>query len=136
MIRKPLLCEGPAIADIPSASPPQVIKPEVPKTESKFLPHGLLFAPLHADPRWPHFSAIYRNFTSGFGLDKGFSGNFGETFSIYRNKAPFGGEWDFGVQGGVFSIFDAGKESIDLINADRTQEVLAVIERLDAGAYV
>jgi uncharacterized protein (DUF2384 family) len=29
-----------------------------------------------------------------------------------------------------------GQRAIDLINADRTEEVLAVIERLDAGAYV
>jgi hypothetical protein len=77
-----------------------------------------LFSPFHADPRWPHFSALYRNFTAGLNLSGVFSGNFGETFSIYRNKAPFGGEWDFGVQGGVFSIFDVSKQSIDLINAD------------------
>lgn len=29
-----------------------------------------------------------------------------------------------------------GERAIDLINADRTQDVLAVIERLDAGAYI
>ena len=29
-----------------------------------------------------------------------------------------------------------GERAIDLINADRTQDVLAVIERIDAGAYV
>lgn len=29
-----------------------------------------------------------------------------------------------------------GERAIDLINSDRTEEVLAVIERLDAGAYV
>jgi uncharacterized protein (DUF2384 family) len=29
-----------------------------------------------------------------------------------------------------------GKRAIDLINSGRTEEVLAVIERLDAGAYV
>jgi transcriptional regulator with XRE-family HTH domain len=29
-----------------------------------------------------------------------------------------------------------GERAIDLINADRTEEVLAVIERLDAGAYI
>jgi transcriptional regulator with XRE-family HTH domain len=29
-----------------------------------------------------------------------------------------------------------GERAIDLINADRTEEVLAVIDRLDAGAYV
>ncbi len=83
-----------------------------------WLPRGLLFSPLHADPRWPHFSAIYRHYTAGLGLSSVFSGNFGETFSIYRNKATFGGEWDFGIQGGVFSIFDVSKQSVDLWNAD------------------
>jgi transcriptional regulator with XRE-family HTH domain len=29
-----------------------------------------------------------------------------------------------------------GERAIDLINADRTEEVLAVIERLDAGAFI
>src|SRR5215207_2147352 len=29
-----------------------------------------------------------------------------------------------------------GERAIDLINNDRTEEVLAVIERLDAGAYI
>ncbi len=29
-----------------------------------------------------------------------------------------------------------GERAIDLINQDRTEEVLAVIERLDAGAFV
>lgn len=52
------------------------------------------------------------------GVEGVFSGNFGETFSIYRNKGPFGGVWDFGVQAGVFSIFDVSRKSIDLINAD------------------
>jgi transcriptional regulator with XRE-family HTH domain len=30
----------------------------------------------------------------------------------------------------------SGERAIDLINADRTTEVLAVIERLDAGAFI
>jgi len=29
-----------------------------------------------------------------------------------------------------------GERAIDLINSDRTEEVLAVIERLDAGAFI
>lgn len=29
-----------------------------------------------------------------------------------------------------------GERAIDLINGGRTEEVLAVIERLDAGAYI
>src|SRR5690349_24764424 len=43
----------------PQASPPpqRGVLVDIPETESSFLPRGLLFAPLHADPRWPHFSA-------------------------------------------------------------------------------
>ena len=97
---------------------PSAIQTSIQEPQPKWLPRNLLFSPLHADPRWPHFGASYRGFTQGLNLSKVFAGNFGETFSIYRNKALFGGEWDFGVQAGVFSIFDVGSASIDLINAD------------------
>jgi opacity protein-like surface antigen len=90
----------------------------IPEPQSKWLPRGLLFSPLHADPRWPQFGAGYRHFTQGLNLDHVFAGNFGETFSLYRDKAPFGGEWDLGIQAGVFSIFDISSASIDLVNAD------------------
>lgn len=100
---------------LPSASAVQV---NIHEPQSKWLPHGFLFSPLHADPRWPHFGASYREFTQGLNLSRVFAANFGETFSIYRNKAPFDGEWDFGVQAGVFSIFDVSTASIDLVNAD------------------
>ncbi len=97
----------------------------IPGPGPKWLPRGLLFSPLHADPRWPRFSADFRQYTSGADLTGVFAGNFGETFSIYRNKGPFGGEWEFGVQAGVFSIFDVARRSIDLVNADYTVGVLA-----------
>jgi hypothetical protein len=73
---------------------------------------------MHADPRWAQFGAAYREFTKGLNLSGTFAANFGETFSIYRNRAPFGGEWEFGIQAGVFSIFDVSSASIDLVNAD------------------
>lgn len=85
---------------------------------SKWMPHGLLFDPLHADLRWPRFSAAYRSFSTGLDVSEGFAGNFGETFALYRNKAPFSGEWELGVQAGLFSLLDFGKQSIDLVNAD------------------
>ena len=113
--------EGPTAAEVREEGVQESedgVRTAIPGPQPKWLPRGLLFSPFHADPRWPHFSALYRNFTSGLNLSGVFSGNFGETFSIYRNKAAFGGEWDFGVQGGVFSIFDVSKQSIDLINAD------------------
>ena len=57
--------QGPAVAAVPASSPPETIKQELTEIESKFLPHGLLFAPFHADPRWPHFSIAYRSISSG-----------------------------------------------------------------------
>ncbi|MEP6891290.1 MAG: DUF1207 domain-containing protein, partial [Nitrospirota bacterium] len=55
--------------------------------ESKFHPHGFLFAPLHADPRWPHFSLAYRSISQGVGPDNTGAANFGETFALYRDAA-------------------------------------------------
>ena len=85
---------------------------------SKWMPHGLLFDPLHADLRWPRFSAAYRSFSTGLDVSQGFAGNFGETFALYRNKAPFSGEWEVGVQAGLFSLLDFSKQSVELVNAD------------------
>ena len=85
---------------------------------SKWLPRGSLFAPLHADPRWPHFFASYRQYTKGMNQDGLFSANFGETFAIYRDKAPFDGEWEFGIQAGAFSLFNVNTESTQLVNVD------------------
>jgi len=106
-------------ADSPAASPGEdAVQTTIPTAGPKWLPHGALFAPLHADPRWPHFGGAYRQFTEGLGLSGTFAADFGETFAIYRNKAFLDGEWELGIQAGVFSIFDVSAESIDLVNAD------------------
>lgn len=116
--------EGPVAVDFPASSPPQVVKQEVPKSESKFLPRGLLFAPLHADPRWPHFSIAYRRISAGAEPKKTGSANFGETFALYRNAAPLDGQWEIAFQGGVFSVFNMNTSSKDLVNADYTAGLL------------
>lgn len=92
-----------------------------PEPESKFLPRGLLFDPLHADPRWPHFGASYHWLSSG----RQFASSFGESFAFYRNAAPFHGQWELGMQAGVFGVFDTQRSSIDLINADYNVGLLA-----------
>lgn len=51
------------------------IKPELPA----FLPSGLLFYPLLADPRWPHFSGSYQNYIGNNQLKDVGAPNFGET---------------------------------------------------------
>jgi hypothetical protein len=105
-------------------SPPTSQEPA--KPESKFLPHGLLVAPFHADPRWPHFSMASRQVTLGQEPGNTGSANFGETFALYRNAAPLDGQWEIALQAGVFSIFNmsAPSGSKDLVNADYTLGLL------------
>ncbi|CAE6727761.1 MAG: DUF1207 domain-containing protein [Nitrospira sp.] len=97
------------------------VRAVTPESHSKFLPRGLLVEPLHADPRWPHFGAAYHALSSG----REFASAFGESFAVYRNAAPFKGEWELGIQAGVFGVFDTERRSIDLINADYTIGVVA-----------
>lgn len=87
-------------------------------TETSFLPQGYLFDQLSADPRWPHFSVAYQYYINDKELGSTGTANFGETFTLYRDHVPFGGLWEFGLQGGVFSLFDLARDSKDLINAD------------------
>jgi hypothetical protein len=37
---------------------------------------------------------------------------------LYRGNGPFAGQWETGLQAGVFSIFDLDSSSFDLVNAD------------------
>ncbi len=110
---------------IPKTPPSDAITQKIPEPESKFLPNGLLFDPLHADPRWPQFSVAYRHISEGSEPSKTGSANFGETFAIYRDAAPFDGQWEIAFQGGVFSVFNLGASSKDLVNADYTAGLLA-----------
>ncbi len=83
-----------------------------------FLPDDHLFLPLMADPRWPHFSAAYQRYVDNDDLGNVGSTSFGESFVIYRFKGPWNSTMEFGIQAGVFAIFDLDAESLDLINAD------------------
>ena len=107
--------------EVRSASRPGVVQAVTPESQSKFLPRGLLVDPFHADLRWPHFGAAYHSLSSGHE----FASAFGESFAVYRDAAPFQGEWELGIQAGVFGVFDTDKRSIDLINADYTFGIVA-----------
>jgi hypothetical protein len=121
-----LLGKGKVLASAPGERPllgtpqrnGQTVETGTVAADSTFLPQGYLFEQLSADPRWPHFSVGYQYYISDKELGSTGTANFGETFTLYRNRVPFGGLWEFGVQGGVFSFFDLTKESKDLINAD------------------
>jgi uncharacterized protein DUF1207 len=81
------------------------------------LPGGQLFRPFIADPRWPHFAASYQYYLNEPGITHVGAVSFGETFTLYRDRLGRGW-WEFGVQAGVFAVFDVAAQSKDLINAD------------------
>jgi hypothetical protein len=101
----------------PTPSGP-AIEVEVPRRGIEFLPKGYLFAPLIADPRWPHFSISYQRFPDDPQLGNVIAVSLGETFSLLRINTLSAGAWELGLQAGVFSIFDLDGPSSDLINAD------------------
>ena len=85
--------------------------------EVGLLPGSLLFKPLIADPRWPHFSAAWQHYFGDPQLKDAAAVSFGESFAFYRTKlGPTW--WEIGLQAGVFAIFDLNAPSFDLVNAD------------------
>lgn len=87
------------------------------RPSSVWLPRDKLFLPLLADPRWPHFSLSYLRSVGHAQFKDVASTNFGETFPIYRGDLPVG-QWEVGIQAGVFAIFDIDTPSRNLQNAD------------------
>lgn len=108
----------------PPREPPAVTaagKPTAKPPATGFLPTDHLFRPLIADPRWPHFSAAYRHYVTTPASKDVLAVSFGETVPLYRDTIGTEGrwgQWETGVQGGVFSIFDLDSSSFDLINTD------------------
>jgi hypothetical protein len=116
--------EGKMATDVSELTP---ISKEPTKLVSNFLPRDLLVAPFHADPRWPHFSILARRVGQGQEPRETGSANFGETWSLYRDAIPSGGQWEIAIQSAVFSMFNlaAPSRSKDLVNADYTVGLLS-----------
>ena len=119
---------APAPAPAPAPVPAPVPADPAPETESTpprvladwqtgLLPGGTLFKPLIADPRWPHFAAAYQQYLRDPSLRDVAAVSFGETFALIRERF-WNSWWEFGIQAGVFAIFDLDAFSKDLINAD------------------
>lgn len=111
----PLAVESPPVAQ---TQPPAAQPPKLPPDEQVgLLPGGVIFKPLIADPRWPHFSAAWQHYFGDPQFSNQGAVSFGESFAIYRAKLgpTF---WEIGLQAGVFSVFDLNSASFDLVNAD------------------
>ena len=102
------------------------------------LPTGHLFKPLLADPRWAHFSAVFRNYV-GDELDgnNNASVSFGETLPFYRGTVgALDLQWEVGLQAGVFSEFNLDSVSSDLINSDFIASAYTSLRRGPGSAFI
>jgi hypothetical protein len=121
-LRQPPATAQPATAPLPTtAATPSgpAVEAEVPRRGLEVLPKGLLFAPLIADPRWPHFSVAYQRYQDDARVGNAATVSLGETIALLRGPlAEHGGAWEVGVQAAVFSLFDMDAPSTDLVNAD------------------
>jgi len=93
--------------------PPRVLS----EWQAGLFPGGVLFQPLIADPRWPHFSATWQHYFNDSQLSDAAAVSFGESFAFYRDRIG-SAWWEIGLHAGVFSIFDLDSQSFDLVNAD------------------
>jgi len=119
-----VMLTGPAPSETGTALHPEAI-PSARKdgrehsgTGGSFFEKEHLFDPLIADPRWPHFSIAYQFYINDDELRNAAATSFGETLPFYSDAAPFGGNWQLGLQAAVFALFDLDAASHDLINAD------------------
>jgi hypothetical protein len=84
----------------------------------RVFPRDSLFAPLSADPRWPRFTLGYLYYFDDSQFTHVGTVDAGASIAIVQQNRPGRGGWEIGIQGGVFSIFDFGAPSNDLVNAD------------------
>ena len=83
----------------------------------RVFPRASLFAPLSADPRWPRFTVGYSRYFGDSQPTHVGTAEAGASVAIVQ-KDNRRGSWEIGIQGGIFSIFDFGAPSSDLVNAD------------------
>ncbi len=66
----------------------------------------------------PIFSASYRYYLNNRDLEHVGAVSFGETIPLIRGNGFADGQWEAGIQAGVFALFQMDTPSKDLLNAD------------------
>jgi len=84
----------------------------------RVFPRLSLFAPLSADPRWPRFTLGYTRYFGDSQFTHVGTAEAGASIAIVQKDTRRSHSWEIGIQGGIFSIFDFGAPSNDLVNAD------------------
>jgi hypothetical protein len=105
-----------ALVALTTALTPASAQPEA-EPSVRVFPRSSLFAPLSADPRWPRFTLGYAYYFGDSEFTNVGVAEAGASIAIVQ-KDNRRGSWEIGIQGGIFSIFDFGAPSNDLVNAD------------------
>jgi hypothetical protein len=82
-----------------------------------FLPRLPVFDPLIADPRWPRLSGTMVRYNHDE-LGRVWAANFGGSLPLVGGDARWGGQWQWGAQASVFTLWNMDTVSDDHINAD------------------
>jgi hypothetical protein len=104
---------APPPSDATGANGPASIAAQL---DTGWLPGGLLFRPLLADPRWPHFSLVYRQYLDEDDLGAVIAGTLGENLPVYRWTTSIG-QWEVGALALAAPIFDRDHKD-DLVNTE------------------
>ncbi|MDD5656690.1 MAG: DUF1207 domain-containing protein [Elusimicrobia bacterium] len=82
-----------------------------------WLPGGAQFEAPLADQRWPGFYGIREGGLGAAGPRNLALAGLGGLFNVLGGELG-GGDWRFGLQPGIFTLWDMGTESWDFVNAD------------------
>lgn len=77
-----------------------------------------LFAPLMADPLWPHFELAFQYYGEDDVLKKAFAPTFGEMMPLYRDGNVEEGFWQIAAFGTASILHDLDTSSWDLVSTD------------------
>src|SRR5262249_27756636 len=116
-VARVVVLEPGAAAPVPPPTPVAELPQVLSEWQVGVMPGGVLFKPLIADPRWPHFSAAHQHYFNDKQITDAAAVSFGESFACYRERIG-GAWWEVGLHAGVFSVFDMDADSFDLVNAD------------------
>jgi hypothetical protein len=85
--------------------------------DTGLLPSSLLFRPLLADPRWPHFSLAVRKYFDEDDFGTIIAGSIGDNLPFYRWTTSTDQQWEVGGLALVTPIFDRDNND-DLLTED------------------
>jgi hypothetical protein len=95
-----------------------------------------LFAPLLADPLWPHFSVGYQNYSKNGGFENVASYSVGGMLPVIRGYVLDEWQWQFAFHAAAHIIHDRDAPSWDLISEDYIAGIALSLRKERVSALV